>query len=200
MRLLLALLLACWAEGIGAQITISAVWPSIGSMAGGTRIHIHGSGFADNQGTVNVVSIGSILCDPILLHCTPARIACKTRSAEYGMFHDSSTSSRLTLEETEYGWSKQLPVRVSVGVETSTCESTDNHGCTFKYDDSTVYTPRLRTLYPVNVCMGTMITLTGQWYENPFHYNELRAPHREVPLASVKIANRDPEQQQPQNE
>jgi len=47
---------------------------------------------------------------------------------------------------------------------------------------------------------GTIITTTGKWHITPFSFDELKAPQREVPLASVKVANRDAAQQEPRNE
>ena len=33
---------------------------------------------------------------------------------------------------------------------------------------------------------GTILTVTGRFYTTPFGFEEMRAPHMEIPLASVK--------------
>lgn len=48
--------------------------------------------------------------------------------------------------------------------------------------------------------VGTLITVTGRFKATPFNFDEMKAPSQEVPLASVKIANREAEQQNPKNE
>ena len=47
---------------------------------------------------------------------------------------------------------------------------------------------------------GTIVTVKGRFHTAPFEFEEMRAPHMEIPLASVKIANRAAESQQPANE
>jgi hypothetical protein len=47
---------------------------------------------------------------------------------------------------------------------------------------------------------GTLITVDGRFHRKPFEFEVLRAPAVEIPLASVKIANRAPESQRPENE
>ena len=37
---------------------------------------------------------------------------------------------------------------------------------------------------------GTIVTVKGRFHTAPFEFEEMRAPHMEIPLASVKIANR----------
>ena len=53
---------------------------------------------------------------------------------------------------------------------------------------------------PGSVSGGTILTVAGKFYSGPFDFNELQSPTLEVPLASVKVANRDPEKQRPENE
>ena len=47
---------------------------------------------------------------------------------------------------------------------------------------------------------GTILTVDGRFHSTPFGFDELRAPSMEIPLASVKIANRAAEAQRPENE
>ena len=42
--------------------------------------------------------------------------------------------------------------------------------------------------------------MDGRFHPKPFDFDELRAPSREIPLASVKVANRALEKQRPENE
>ncbi len=42
--------------------------------------------------------------------------------------------------------------------------------------------------------------MVGRFYSGPFAVNQLQSPTLEVPLASVKVANRDVEGQRPENE
>jgi hypothetical protein len=50
------------------------------------------------------------------------------------------------------------------------------------------------------VSSGTLLTVSGVFFSGPFAIKALQSPSLEVPLASVKIANRQPEQQRPENE
>jgi hypothetical protein len=43
-------------------------------------------------------------------------------------------------------------------------------------------------------------SVDGRFHPTPFDFDELRAPSREIPLASVKVANRAIEKQRPENE
>ena len=43
-------------------------------------------------------------------------------------------------------------------------------------------------------------SVDGRFHPTPFDFEELRAPSREIPLASVKVANRASEKQRPENE
>ena len=42
--------------------------------------------------------------------------------------------------------------------------------------------------------------MDGRFHPTPFDFEELRAPSREIPLTSVKVANRALEKQRPENE
>ena len=61
-------------------------------------------------------------------------------------------------------------------------------------------TPNIRGISPGTVVAGTMLTVSGSFYKSPFAPNEVQSPRMEVPLASVKVANRDLNQQRPENE
>lgn len=172
----------------GPPIHITAVRPSGGSLAGGTRIHIQGTGFSTSTGGGNIVQIGPYICDTIPLHSQPSQIVCKTRSAENGAWGTWS------------GYTERLPVSVYVGGQASACDSPDSWGCTFMYTAGWYHTPRIYGISPTSIFQGTLITITGRFRAIPFNFDEMKAPSQEVPLASVKVANRDAEQQNPQNE
>jgi hypothetical protein len=131
-------------------VVISSVNPSRGSLVGGTRMHIRGTGFSNNMGGLccacllfllicaaakltrccaaagsQIVFIGDkYRCDVISLHSTVSQIACKTTSALDGTWrmHDNGE-----------GWTGPLEVRVAVDGRVSTCLSEDAHGCTFEF-------------------------------------------------------------------
>lgn len=167
------------------DVYIDAVNPSRGSIAGGTRLHIQGRGFSTSTGVGNIVMIGPYTCDPIPLHSTASQIACKTQNAMTGMWDEW------------IGWTGPLEVVVIVAGKASTCSASQ---CTFEYHYGWYHTPRIYSLQPVAVKTGDLITVNGRFHPRPFDFELLNAPSQEVPLASVKIANRESEQQQPQNE
>jgi hypothetical protein len=72
--------------------------------------------------------------------------------------------------------------------------------CGFSYHYGWYHTPRVDGLLPAAVEEGTIITVRGRFHANPFAFEVLRAPNAEIPLASVKVANRAGEQQKPENE
>ena len=119
------LILSFTLDRIEGQVYISAVNPTQGSLAGGTRLVIRGSGFSSNTNSAgNVVFIGSTyICDPIPLHSTVNQIICKTRSALFGYFSNSPAL-----------WT--LPQNISVLVDgslTSSCIPAIGQLCTFQY-------------------------------------------------------------------
>jgi hypothetical protein len=145
-----------------AMVIITAVNPSKGSMAGGTRMVIRGSGFSTNSGGIgNIVYIGSkYQCDPVLLHCTVNQIVCKTRPAMEGygpmsMFEDNAA----------FGLNVRtgvLDVTVLVdGSEFSTCIPPAGKTCTFQYRADWFHTPRIDSLTPKTVSTGSMLTIAG---------------------------------------
>ena len=72
--------------------------------------------------------------------------------------------------------------------------------CRFSYHYGWYHTPRVEGLLPAAVEEGTIITVRGRFHKKPFEFEVLRAPNAEIPLASVKVANRPGEQQKPENE
>lgn len=128
----------------GPPVHITHVRPSGGSLAGGTRVIIRGSGFSTNTGGGNVIQIGPYFCDPIPLHSQPAQIACKTRSALDGAY---STWS---------GQTGRLPVVIFVNGKASACESSDSWGCTFMYTGGWWHTPRIYGITPTSINTGTL--------------------------------------------
>ncbi len=94
------------------------------------------------------------------------------------------------------GYTDPLPVSVEVDGQTSECRG----ACTFYYASGWWHTPRIYSLAPEVVEEGTLITVDGRFHRKPFEFEVLRAPAVEIPLASVKIANRAPESQRPENE
>jgi hypothetical protein len=162
-------------------VTITEVHPTRGSTAGGTRLHIRGTGFSTNTGgSGNVVKIGPYLCFPIPLHCTEHQVACKTEPMK-GLVGWS-------------GWSSSYPITVTVDGK----ESEPYTG--FSYHFGWFHTPRIYDVAPRTVTEGTIISVDGRFHPTPFDFDELRAPSREIPLASVKVANRATEKQRPENE
>ena len=144
-----------------------------------------GSGFSTNTGgSGNIIQIGKYFCDAIPLHCTVNQIACKTRTALVGAFNEWT------------GWTDPLPLTVVVDGEESECVGT----CKFQYNCGWYWTPRILGITPAVVEEGTLLTVSGRFHATPFEYERLRAPSMEIPLASVKIANRALEGQRPENE
>ncbi len=134
-----------------------------GSLAGGTRVIISGSGFSANTNSGNVVYIGSapamFQCIPIPLHSTVNQIACKTTTAvPYSYERTSSlalvaTSSYLPT----YIISKFLNVTVISDGEVSGCIG----ACIFQYHEDWSITPRVYNLVPRAVTPGTLMTISG---------------------------------------
>jgi hypothetical protein len=50
------------------------------------------------------------------------------------------------------------------------------------------------------VSAGDLITVKGEWYGTGFVNEEIKAPSQEIPLVSVKVANRPGELADPKNE
>ncbi len=115
----------CLFLAVDCQVYITAVNPSEGSLAGGTRMVIRGSGFSSNtMPEGSVVLIGEdYACDPIPLHSTVNQIICKTRPAIRGYFYPPT-----------YFWTRPRVVKVIVdGAQNSTCTPTQGESCTFSY-------------------------------------------------------------------
>jgi hypothetical protein len=141
MARLIILIFACLGY-VHGQVYITGVNPSQGSLAGGTRLVIRGSGFSANTNSAgNAVFIGSrYFCDPIPLHSTVNQIICKTRSALEGYYRTSETL-----------WT--LPQNISVivdGSQTSSCIPSSGQTCTFQY--STAWCV-VRMMESVCVCL-----------------------------------------------
>jgi hypothetical protein len=176
-----------------ADVVIFEVNPSQGSLFGGTRLVIRGSGFSSNTNSQsNLVFIGSrFRCDPIPLHSTVNQIICKTQPATDGYYP--------TFDVLRTG-----PQNITVvvdGAETSVCRPVSaGKACNFEYRTDWFYTPRIESLSPLAISAGAMLTVSGRFHSAPFSADQTQAPRLEVPLASVKVANREAAQQQPSNE
>jgi hypothetical protein len=194
--LLGAVLIAVAAALAQGSVTITSVHPNTGSIAGGTRLHIQGWGFSTNTGgTGNIIRIGDkFVCDPIPLHCTKHQVACKTRSALLSITEHYSRYGRWN------GWTHYLPVSVEVDGQQSKCSPAPGKNCVFRFHQGWFHTPRIYSLSPRAVEEGSLLRVNGRFHSMPFEFEELRAPSMEIPLASVKIANRAAEKQQPGNE
>ena len=176
-----------------ADVVIFEVNPSEGSLFGGTRLVIRGSGFSTNTNSEsNSIYIGSrYRCDPIPLHSTVNQLICKTQSATDGFYPTYDTLR-----------TGQQNVTVVVdGAQTSICKPVSaGKTCSFEYRTDWFFTPRIESISPLAVSAGAMLTVTGRFHYAPFAADQTQAPRLEVPLASVKVANRDAAQQQPSNE
>lgn len=86
---------------------------------------------------------------------------------------------------------------VEVDGQTSECHGND---CKFSYHHGWYHTPRIYSLTPMSVGEGSILRVEGRFHKTPFEFEELRAPSMEIPLASVKIANRAEEAQRAENE
>ena len=187
-------LIAMMTCGCGSQVFIYEVNPSQGSIYGGTRLVIRGSGFSSNTNALsNQIYIGTRYgCDLIPLHSTVNQIVCKTRPA-------IDVNNYVQNDVANSG--VQNIVVVVDGAQSSTCSpSSQGKKCSFEYLNSWFFTPRIDSLSPKAVSTGTMITISGRFHSAPFAFKEVRAPRLEVPLASVKVTNPSVEQQQPANE
>lgn len=176
-----------------SDVVIFEVNPSQGSLFGGTRLVIRGSGFSANTNSAsNLVYIGSrYRCDPIPLHSTVNQIICKTQPATDG-FYPTYDTLRTGVQN--------ITVVVD-GSQTSTCKPVSlGRTCSFEYRTDWYFTPRIEAIGPLAVSAGDMLTVTGRFHSAPFSADQTQAPRLEVPLASVKVANRDAAQQQPSNE
>jgi hypothetical protein len=110
---------------VNGEVYVTAVNPSYGSLAGGTRMVIRGSGFsASTNSAGNRVLIGEkYSCDPIPLHSTVNQIICKTRPALEGYYKT-------------YWDLWTLPQKITVIVDNtqvSTCVPAIGQTCTFQY-------------------------------------------------------------------
>ncbi len=179
---------------VKCAVYIYEVNPTRGSLYGGSRMVIRGSGFSSNTNKLsNQIFIGpNYGCDMIPLHSTVNQIVCKTRPAidinDYQQFEGLRSGVQ--------------PVTVIVdGTQISTCSpSAPGKTCSFEFMSLWYHTPRIESLSPRAVSTGTMITITGFFHSAPFAFNEIRAPRLEVPLVSVKVANPSVAQQKPENE
>jgi len=146
-------------------------------------------------GSQRVIIGGKYGCDVIPLHSTVSQIACKTTAALEGSWQLYGWGD---------GWTDSMDVIVIVDGRVSKCVTSDAHGCTFSYRNrghwDYYYTPTLSDLQPTAVSTGTLITVTGRWRWEPFDFDEVKAPSQEVPLISVKVANRGTEFSRPKNE
>ena len=97
-------------------------------------------------------------------------------------------------------WYNSGPLEVEVFVNGIKAECAAPEGCKFEYNRHGHHTGKLERLEPRDVRPGTLLKVSGSWRSEPFAFEELNAPRMEVPLSSVKIANRAPEQQEGQNE
>ena len=145
-----------------AVVIITAVNPSRGSLAGGTRMVIRGSGFSSNTGGGNLVYIGNIyMCDPVILHCTVNQIICKTRPAMdgYGPLNIGELNGA-------FGQGMQTAVMdvtvVVDGSDVSACIPTSGSACLFQYTVGWFHTPRIDSIKPMAVSTGSMLTITGR--------------------------------------
>jgi hypothetical protein len=179
---------------VQCDVFIYGVNPSQGSMYGGTRLVIRGSGFSTNTNALsNQIFIGKNYgCDLIPLHSTVNQIVCKTRPA---------------IDINDYVYTEQIrtgvqPITVIVdGQQMSSCTpSSPSQTCSFEFISQWYFTPRTESLSPRAVSSGSMITVSGFFFSAPFAFNEIKAPRLEVPLVSVKLANPSIAQQQPANE
>ena len=130
---------------------------------------------------------GKYRCDVIPLHSTVNQIACKTRSAmtgtDWGTFDGRNTFP--------VGDTGDLNVTVIAdGTRKSTCASSKVTDCQFRFMHAWYHSPRLHRVSPAAVTAGELITVTGFWMNTPFNFEEIRAPSQEIPLVSVKVANR----------
>ncbi len=154
---------------------------------------IRGSGFSSNTNSQsNLIYIGNRFgCDPIPLHSTVNQIICKTQPAIDGYYP--------TFDILRTG-----PQNITVvvgGAETSICKPISaGKTCSFEYRTDWFFTPRIDSLSPLAVSTGAMLTVSGRFHSAPFSADQTQAPRLEVPLASVKVANREAAQQQPSNE
>jgi hypothetical protein len=156
-------LLVCSMNVMNAEavVIINAVNPSRGSLAGGTRMIIRGSGFSANTGGGNLVYIGQkYMCDPVLLHCTVNQIVCKTRPAMdgYGPMNLAELNGAFGLN---VGAAVMQVTVVVDGSEVSTCIPTSGSTCTFQYTASWFHTPRIDSIKPMAVSTGSILTVTG---------------------------------------
>jgi len=60
--------------------------------------------------------------------------------------------------------------------------------------------PRIQSISPAAVSAGDLITVKGRWHGTGFVNEEIKAPSQEIPLVSVKVANRPGELADPKNE
>ena len=113
-----------------------------GSIAGGTRLYIKGSGFDGSSQHTNKVTIGDIDCPVDHYFTSNTQIVCQ-------------------LERGEYGAQTELLVKVSAcGVEIE-CGHHDCH-LNLIYDK----TPLLKTVVPQTIFAGDQVSITGIWRAN----------------------------------
>jgi hypothetical protein len=134
-----------------------------GSLAGGTRVIISGSGFSANTNSGNMVYLGfapvMLQCMPIPLHSTVNQIACKTQSALPYTYERTSSLAHVTSAWylPAYGVTKLLNVTVVSDGEVSSCIGT----CVFQYHEDWVHTPRVSNIVPRAVSPGTLLAVSG---------------------------------------
>lgn len=90
--------------GAGAQTVITSISPTVGSLAGGTRLVITGSGFSKDRFTGgNLVYVGSYLCS-VLNHKTSDTLVSSTLQQQHTWQHlvlwlDSTADHSLSLAD-----------------------------------------------------------------------------------------------------
>lgn len=132
------------AYGAVAQ-KIDLITPRQGSILGGTRVSILGSGF-DIRGRSNDVYIGTadggVFCDPVPNECHTTRIVCLTPP-----FKANGT----------------MPVQVSANGVVASCNYQSGNGCTFQY--SADRTPTVTALVPEYITEPASITVVGTGFD-----------------------------------
>ncbi len=133
-----------------------------GSLAGGTRLIISGSGFSSNTNSGNMVYIGTHLglqCMPIPLHSTANQIACKTQSALPFTYERTNTPAQPATSSyyPTYGTSRPLNITIVSDGEVASCIG----ACQFQYHEDWSHTPRVYNIAPRAVTTGTVITISG---------------------------------------
>jgi hypothetical protein len=143
-----------------------------GSIAGGTRVVIQGSGFSANT---NISPDGfqvylecpsfRLRCIPIPLHSTVNQIVCKTESALPYLSDRKYFYGRSVAESKYGGWIQPygLTSELNVVVVANRVVSSCAGRCLFQYhDDWWWHTPRVFSIEPRAATIGTVITVSGR--------------------------------------